>query len=153
MPDLTRRAQPGCLMLRAVRPPGLFLTENVGFTLETVQERISILGDARHVWGWENCCKHNKWCNKRQSFSMLEARPSLPEKKTERACSNIGNLDDAKKISPKCLELKELSLGHGEWATKALFYVGVSASNLLKVPPSHFFLKPLIHHRKEKQAS
>lgn len=38
----------------------------------------------------------------------------LFQKKTERACSNIGNLDDAKKISPKCLELKELSLGHGE---------------------------------------
>ena len=29
---------------------------------------------------------------------MLEARPSLPEKKTERVCSNIGNLDDVKKI-------------------------------------------------------
>ena len=36
------------------------------------------------------------------------------KKKTERACFNIGNLDDAKKISAKCLELHELSLGHGE---------------------------------------
>lgn len=45
---------------------------------------------------------------------MLEARPSLPEKKTERACSNTGNLDDAKKTLPKCLELNELSLGHEE---------------------------------------
>lgn len=62
-----------------------------------------------------------------------------------RWCMQLFSQEPGTELAPN-----KLVLGHTELPIKALLNAGVCAPNLLQMLPSHFFLKPLIRQRKNR---